>query len=152
MKKFLIIPTYLPSIVTMSYIVQSPTLLFEVNDNYQKQSFRNRTYINTANGKLGLTIPIKHNKTSGHKKTHEAAIENNFLWQRQHWRSIQIAYRYSPFFEFYENDMDILFTKTYTSLLEFNITGVEILLEMLNIEKTFEKTVAYEKEPNDVYD
>ena len=31
---------------------------------YQKQSFRNRAEIYGANGKLKLTIPIKHSKGS----------------------------------------------------------------------------------------
>ena len=44
-------PTYFPSIAQMVAIVQSEGLVFEVFDNYQKQTYRNRTYIAHANGK-----------------------------------------------------------------------------------------------------
>jgi hypothetical protein len=128
----------------MAAIVQTQELILEIQDNYQKQSYRNRTYINTANGRLGLTIPVKHKKSIGHKKTINALIENNFLWQRQHWRSIQIAYRSSPFFEYYEDELAILYTKEYKDLQQFNIFAIELLLEMLGLDKKFKLSKTYE--------
>ena len=56
-------PTYFPDIVTTAAMLQAEQLIIEVCDNYQKQSYRNRMYIATANGKLLLNIPIKHTKT-----------------------------------------------------------------------------------------
>ncbi|WP_031425360.1 WbqC family protein [Flavimarina sp. Hel_I_48] len=147
MKNILIIPTYLPSITTMAHIAQADQVVFELKDNYQKQSYRNRTYINTANGSLGLTIPIRHNQASGHKKTSDALIENNFLWQRQHWRSIQIAYRSSPFFEFYEDDLAPLYTTGQKFLQEFNLKSIKLLLNMMEISKNIEFTTSYEQNP-----
>ncbi|HEA30356.1 MAG TPA: hypothetical protein ENH91_10235 [Leeuwenhoekiella sp.] len=147
MEKALIIPTYLPTITTMAVLIRAHHVVVEIQDNYQKQSYRNRTYINTANGRLGLTIPVKHNHNTVRKKTADALIENNFLWQRQHWRSIQIAYRSSPFFEFYEDDLTELYHTEYEQLLDFNLKGIQLLFEMLNISKEFEMTTAYEKKP-----
>lgn len=144
LKQALIIPTYLPTITTMAAMVQSQQLILEIKDNYQKQSYRNRTYINTANGRLGLTIPVKHSKSTAHKKTANALIENNFLWQRQHWRSIQIAYRSSPFFEYYEDELAVLYTKEYRELQQFNLFAIELLLEMLGVDKAFDLTKTYE--------
>ena len=124
-------PTYFPDILTTAALVQSEKTLLEVCDNYQKQSYRNRMYIGTANGKLLLNIPVKHMGTGGHKKTADAQIENNFLWQRQHWRSLVIAYRTSPFFEFYEDELYPIFHTTYDSLLELNKDTITTIFEML---------------------
>jgi len=142
-------PTYFPDIVTTAAMLQAEQLTIEVCDNYQKQSFRNRMYIATANGKLLLNIPIKHTKTEGHKKTAEAQIENNFLWQRQHWRSIVIAYRTSPFFEFYEDDLYPIFHMEYQSLLELNKATMDCIFEMLDVDIEYTETEVYQAEYSD---
>ena len=54
----------------------------------------------TANGKQLLTIPVKHQTKESRKKTKDTLVENDFHWQDQHFKSLQIAYRTSPFFEF----------------------------------------------------
>ena len=51
-------PTYFPNIVHFVSMVKSDSVCFEVCDNYQKQSYRNRTEIYGANGKLALTVPV----------------------------------------------------------------------------------------------
>ena len=145
-------PTYFPDIITSAALVQATEVRLEVCDNYQKQSYRNRMYISTSNGTLLLNIPIKHTKTEGHKKTADALIENNFLWQRQHWRSIVIAYRTSPFFEFYEDDLYSIFHTPYEKLLELNKASIACILEMLDIEIDFTTTAAYKKEYSDQTD
>ena len=152
MKSILIHPAYLPNIITVAEIIQSDKVVFETHDNYQKQSFRNRTYIATSNGPLLLNIPVRHNKIAGeHKKTSEAFIENSFLWQRQHWRSIQIAYRTSPFFEFYEDDFEGLFNEKYEKLMDFNLASINAVLEALQaeIEQTNSKAYEIESEISD---
>ena len=55
-------PAYLPSIRYMAWIVAKKEVTFVLTNQYQKQTYRNRTEIYGANGKLKLTIPISHNK------------------------------------------------------------------------------------------
>ncbi|MEM8847226.1 MAG: WbqC family protein, partial [Bacteroidota bacterium] len=52
-------PTYFPSIVTFAVIVQKG-ILWEAFDNFQKQTYRNRCYICTDQGRHMMNIPIKH--------------------------------------------------------------------------------------------
>ena len=99
----LFIPTYFAPISQYAAIYQSDSITFEIEDNYQKQTYRNRCYIYGANGKLALNIPVKHLTKEGRKKTKDTFIENDFPWQQQHFKSLQSAYRSSPFFEFFEN-------------------------------------------------
>lgn len=144
--KILLHPTYFSDILTAAFLAQSDQIVFEVCDNYQKQSYRNRMYIGTANGKLLLNIPVKHTGTGGHKKTADALIESSFLWQRQHWRSLVIAYRTSPFFEFYEDDLYPLFHSEYNSLMEFNQATLACVCEILDITPQIETTSEYLKD------
>ncbi|MAZ29386.1 MAG: hypothetical protein CL868_20225 [Cytophagaceae bacterium] len=147
MKEILIQPCYFSDILSYACIAQSEKIILETCDNYQKQTYRNRCIIGTANGTLSLTIPVKHVGGDGHKKTAEALIENNFAWQKEHWRSIQIAYRTSPFFEFYEDDIRFLYEDKFENLLHFNKETLRVVLDILQAEKEIEYTQSYVLEP-----
>lgn len=123
-------------------------ITFEFSDNFQKQSYRNRCYIYNGNGKQLLSVPVKHLRKEGRKKTKDTVIENNFPWQDQHFKSIQTAYRTSPYFEFYEDDIAPIFEKPYKYLHDLNIDTFLFVAEALQIDKEFNKTEAYN--PNQV--
>ncbi len=152
MKSILVHPTYFPTIAQMVAIVQSNKVVFETADNYQKQTYRNRTYIAHTNGRLLLNIPIKHSKVGKRQKTNEVEIENNFPWQSQHWKSLQTAYRTSPYFEFYEDDLKPLFEQPASTLLNHNLKTFTVICELLEIQPDIEKTKNYEVEPKEVID
>lgn len=131
----------------MAAIAQCEKVIFEVEDNYQKQTYRNRAYIAHSNGELLLNIPIKHNKNGERQKTKDVVVENNFPWQELHWKSLQSAYRTSPFFEYYEDDFKPLFTETVCNLMEHNLRIAEVLCELIGIEVEISKTSSYEVSP-----
>ena len=126
---------------------QASKIVFEVEDNYQKQTYRNRAYIGHSNGKLLLNIPITHQKEKVHQKTKEVVPENEFPWLVQHWKSLQSAYRTSPYFEFYEDDLAYLFSKPVTNLQAFNLQINEALFELIGIDIPTKKSVEYFKTP-----
>lgn len=147
MKSILIYPTYFPSIAQMVAVAQADSIVFEIEDNYQKQTYRNRTHIAHANGKLILNIPIRHDKNGNRQKTKDVQIENDFPWQSHHWKSLESAYRTSPFFEFYEHELKPLFTKPVTNILQLNLSIFELLCELIGLEITVEITSEYVKDP-----
>ena len=53
----LIEPTYFPPISHWKFI-KSKDLSWSINSRYNKQTLTNRTYIDSANGELMLTVPI----------------------------------------------------------------------------------------------
>ncbi|MDE0535861.1 WbqC family protein [Tenacibaculum sp. L6] len=144
----LFIPTYFAPISQYAAIYQAESVTFELEDNYQKQTYRNRCYIYGANGKLALNIPVKHNATKGRKKTKDTLVENDFPWQQQHYKSLQSAYRSSPFFEFFEEDLLKIFNKKYTFLQDLNIDTHLFVTDALQMEQNFAKTSSYELTPN----
>ncbi|NJW55298.1 WbqC family protein, partial [Salinimicrobium sp. CDJ15-91] len=110
-------------------LVKAKEVVFENEDNYQKQTYRNRMYIYGANGKLSLNVPIKHTgNKSNHQKYRDVRIENDFPWQKQHWRSLETVYRTSPFFEFYEDDFRPVYDQKFEFLIDFNYKCLELAL------------------------
>ncbi len=138
---------YFGSVAQYIAIAKSDGTVFENEDNYQKQTYRNRTYIYGANGKLLLTIPIKHMGKEGRQLYKDVQIENDFAWQTLHWKSLETAYRTSPFFEYYEDELAHLFEKKKTFLLDFNYECMQVMYDCLQIESGFAKTVEYIKTP-----
>jgi len=147
----LILPTYFPSISHFAVIAQSETITFEIEDNFQKQTNRNRTYIYSPNGIQLLNIPVKHSKAT-HQKTKDVLIENEFDWQKQHFKSLEAAYRSSPFFEYFEDDIAPIFEKKHQFLMDLNFEVLDIVTKCLRMKLEFGKTTEYFHEVNDFTD
>jgi len=98
------------------------------------------------------TIPIKHIGDKGRQLYKDVRIENDFPWQLQHWKSMESAYRTSPFFEYYEDDIAPLFEKRKEFLLDFNYECFETICDCLQLEIPLTKTSSYQKEPADLRD
>lgn len=140
--KILIYPTYFPSISHYVAMLQASTITFEVEDNFQKQTNRNRMYIYSPNGLQMLNIPIKHSKEA-HQKYKNIRIENDFGWQKNHFKSLEAAYRTSPFFEYFEDDFRPIFEKKHEFLLDLNFEIFELVNSALGVQLPFEKTTEY---------
>jgi hypothetical protein len=135
-------PTYFPSISHFAALLQSEKITFEVEDNFQKQTNRNRTYIYSPNGIQLLNIPIKHSK-QGHQMTKDIQIDSDFDWQKQHFKSLETAYRSSPFFEFFEDDIHPFFEKKHKFLLDLNLETLDIVSKCLRIKLEYTNTTEY---------
>jgi len=136
------------SLTLWAYLTQVKNVVLEKHDHYQKQTQRNRQYIHGANGKLLLSIPIKHLGKEGHQYYKDVAIDNSFRWQAQHWKSLQTAYRSSPYFEFYEDAIYPLYQKNFTSLYEFNTNLFDILKRLIGLEFDVRFSEKYEPNPH----
>lgn len=144
-------PTYFPSISHFTAMMKADKIIFEVEDNFQKQTNRNRMYIYSPNGLQLLNIPIKHS-SNPHQKFKDTKIEDAFDWQKQHFKSLEAAYRTSPFFEYFEDDIRPLFEKKHDFMMDLNFQAMEIVTECLGMEFNYEKTQEYFHEVNDIQD
>lgn len=139
----LIHSTYFPSISHFVAIYKASNTIFEVEDNFQKQTNRNRMYIYSPNGKQMLNIPVKHSKNDIHQKFKDTRIENDFDWQKQHFKSLEAAYRTSPFFEYFEDDLRPVFENKHIFMMDLNFLIMEIVTECLGVDFSYEKTIEY---------
>jgi hypothetical protein len=136
---------YLPPLEYWVAIVQHNEVLIEAHENYQKQSYRNRCRIMGPNGIQDLNIPIAK---SGQKKTPitEVQIFDDGLWQKNHWKSIETAYNSSPFFLYYSDYFEDLYTQKPATLFEFNKAIMETVIEILELDVKLGITSLFQKE------
>lgn len=133
------------SVTLWAYMAQATHVILETHDHYQKQTQRNRLYIHGANGKLMLSVPVKHLGKEGHQHYKDVEIDNSFLWQGQHWKSLEAAYRSSPYFEFYEDEISLLYQEYYTHLYAFNNANFQVLQNLIGLSFEVSFTQFYEK-------
>lgn len=138
----LIHPTYFPSISHYVAMIKAKMVTLEMEDNFQKQTNRNRMYIYSPNGVQLLNIPVKHS-VDKHQKYKDIRVENNFGWQKNHFKSLEAAYRTSPFFEYFEDDFRPLFEKKHEFLMDLNLETFELVNDALGIQFSIEKTTEY---------
>ena len=116
--------------------------VIEQYDSYQKQTYRNRCVIATANGLQALTVPVDHSPltidhsplTIDHVQCKDLRISDHNQWRRVHWNALQSAYSESPFFEYYADDIRPFFEQKYEFLIDFNESIRQKMCELLDIE------------------
>ncbi|MHA8049993.1 WbqC family protein [Aquirufa sp. ROCK-SH2] len=117
---------YLPSLEYMSLLYSSDSIEFEVEENFIKQSFRNRTLILGANGVESLTVPIIH--LSGKKQQmKDVQIDYSQDWIRRHKGGINAAYGKAPYFEHFEPLISSIFAKKNKFLVDLNIDFLKLI-------------------------
>jgi len=137
-KKVLLSSAYLAPIQYYTKLLFYDEVFIEMHENYPKQTYRNRCKIYGANGELSLSIPVK--KDAVKVKTKDIVIDYDTNWRKLHWKSIESAYRSSPFFEFYQDDLIPFYEKTYKYLVDFNMELQIMILEHLEMEVNIKNT------------
>ena len=153
MESQLLLPAcYLPPISYFHTIQEhNLPLIIEKYEHFQKQSYRTRARIASANGVQDLIVPIQHgNKDRVPMK--DIRISYEFDWQRLHWLSIQTAYRSSAYFEYYEDDFIQFYEAKFDYLVDFNVAQLELLLKSIKLKHAVNFTQEYVAAPADTID
>ena len=121
--------------------------LIQQYDSYQKQTFRNRCIIATANGLQALTVPVDTHPVLGASAAEstkcllkDVRISDHNQWRRIHWNALQSAYSESPFFEYYADDIRPFFEQKYDFLVDFNEAIRQKMCELIDIHPSVEYT------------
>ncbi|MFD0793884.1 WbqC family protein [Mucilaginibacter litoreus] len=143
---------YLPPVEFFSKLnTFKPNIVFEREEHFPKQTYRNRANIYSPDGALSLVVPvIKGSKN--HTKTRDVKISYDFRWQRLHWMSLQACYRRSAYFEYYEDKFAPFYEKQYEYLFDFNRELLELILSFMKIKLDLKFTETYEKSYQDITD
>jgi hypothetical protein len=144
--------TYFGPIHYFSVVSQTRTVIIESEEHYIKQTWRNRCVVLTANGVFSLTIPVIR-VDGNHTKIKDILISYREKWQQVHWRTIVSAYRNTPYFLYYADELESILFSNEERLFDFNLRLTEALLKMLNISVLISITAKYEAiPPGDILD
>ncbi len=143
--KAIISTAYLPPIDYFRVIKRFPEWEIEQFENYQKQSYRSRCHIYSANGLLPLVIPV--DRSDGLSiPVREIRIDNSKEWQKQHWRAIVSAYNSTPYFEYFKDEFEPFYTKRFEYLFDFNTQLLRQIMAIMNINQEVAFTSRFRRE------
>lgn len=133
---------YFPPVQWMQKLHIYNKVYVERNDNFCKQTYRNRCVIATANGVQALTVPIE--RFEGAKcPMRDIRISDHGEWRHLHWNAIVSAYGESPFFDYYADDLRPFFERKWKYLFDFNMEIVDKLCELLDVRPNISLTDSY---------
>jgi hypothetical protein len=149
--KILVSTAYLPPAEYFSLISHADEVLIEREENYLKQSYRNRCYILSAHGLQLLSVPVYLG--SQHKiPLKEIRIDYTKRWQQVHLRAITASYNSSPYFQFYFENIEKIISKRTSFLIDLNRELTESVLKMLKMKIKLSYTTDFEPVEEAGYD
>ena len=110
--------------------------LFVVYDDVQfdKESWRNRNRIKTAQGWTWLTVPVL---LTGKDKplVKDVLIDKKRNWSRKHLQTIQQNYSKAPFFKKYFGSFEDIYTQPWEYLIDLDMALIRLIMSQLGLER-----------------
>lgn len=131
-------------------ILSCQKITFENFESWQKQSYRNRMYIDGPNDKLMLNIPIEHK--GGKQFYRDIKISYKDNWVNKHWQALKTSYNGSPFFEILGPDILNVLLKKPEYLFELNLELNQLVFQWLNIKIEIDHSQEWKLNPSPLID
>jgi hypothetical protein len=142
MPELLLSTAYLAPVQYYAKLMQFGKETLEVHENYSKQTYRNRCNIYGPNGIQTLSIPVS--KSANNKmNVKEVEIDYSTKWQKIHFRAIESAYRNSPFYDYFIDDLASFYQNKFRFLFDFNIEIQKTITKILGLKVEISFTEKY---------
>lgn len=139
MKRLVIMqPSYLPWLGYFDLLLQSDLFLIYDNVQFDKDGWRNRNKIKSANGPQWLTVPVL---TKGQNKPLNSDIQVNGKenWQTKHLKTLQMCYSKAPHFKEVFPLIETVLQQRWNLLLDVNLAFLKTFCEFLDIATPMQK-------------
>ena len=142
--KVLLSTAYFPPITYMSVLAKNKEVTIETQENFQKQTYRNRTKILSANGPMNLVVPVIKGRSAKKTLITEIKIDYTTDWQTNHIRSIKAAYASSPFFDFYFDQIENVIMHKHIYLFDLNFDILHTVMNITGLNTEIRKSTLFE--------
>ncbi len=133
---------YLPPAEYFARMADAGASFIEKEENYLKQSYRNRCYLLSASGIQTLTVPVYLG--SLHKTpVKDIRIDYSKRWQQVHLGALVSGYGSSPFFLYYYETLEKVILGNHEFLLDLNMELLRAILRMIKVETSISYTASF---------
>ncbi len=140
--RILISSAYLPPAEYFSLIADAEEVLVEKEENYLKQSYRNRCYIISAHGIQLLSVPVFEGSRRN-TPIRDIRIDYSKRWQQVHLGALSASYSASPYFVFYFEAIEQIILKNYNFLLDLNMELAGLICSIMKTGKKLNYTTSF---------
>jgi WbqC-like protein family len=135
---------YFPSVILYKKLNNFSNIVFEQYEYYQKMTFRNRCRVAGAEGSIDLSIPLEKGRDQ-RSPIKDVRIANSRKWQAEHWKTLLSCYSRSPWFEFYRDELEGLYRRPVSFLMDWNLACFEWSIHVLELPLKIGFTEAWQK-------
>lgn len=124
--------SYFPNLEYCFHLLKNETIIISTHEIFQRQTLRNRCVIVNANGLQNLSIPV--GRESGQTTlTKDIQISYAEDWVKNHLRSIESAYRRTPYYEYYIDRIVEILKKKHVNLTELNFEILQFVIDKIGL-------------------
>ena len=142
---------YFPPIEYFALLAKYSSVYVEACENYQKQSWRNRCRILTANGPENLRFPVKHVGGTFSLPIREIEVDYSTPWVEKTERCIETAYRSSAFFDYYRDELFAILDEHPRTLWELDLRIIRFFLQKTGLRTELVPTQSFAAERVDIH-
>ena len=117
----------------------------EACEHFQKQTYRNRCRILTANGLENLQVPVVHGDNLYRTPIREVRVDYSTPWIPKMERTVASAYESSAYFFHYRDDFFSLLEKAPETLWELDLSLIRFFLSKTGLSVDLHPTGTYER-------
>ncbi|MDE6112941.1 MAG: WbqC family protein [Bacteroidales bacterium] len=111
-----------------------PVLRLCRDEYYRKQTYRNRAVILNAQGEQRLSVPVSCPRGL-YTKVEDVRVCYDKDWRRDHWRSLCTAYNNSPYFLYYQDELEAVLMQTrYERLWDLNLRLIAFFIKAFGLD------------------
>jgi hypothetical protein len=127
-------PGYLPWLGFFDQMRRCDVFVYYDDAQFDKNGWRNRNRIQTAQGPLWLTVPVLQSGRMGQRLC-EVEIEHTQPWGAKHLRAIQQSYAKAPYLSAYFPGLEALLKRDWRLLVDLDLAAVELMCRWFGLER-----------------
>lgn len=134
---------YFPPVEYFALLAKYSVVYMEACENYQKQSWRNRCRILTANGPESLNVPVVHENGTFELPIRQIRVDYSTPWVLRTERTIESAYSSSPFFIYYKDEIFGILDSHPVTLWELDMALIRFFCAKIGIAPEIRETKTF---------
>lgn len=112
---------------------ENPIIVNE--QSFPKQTFRNHLDYGTFQGVKSFSVPLIKESRNGDFQN--VRIDYSTNWDKQFFNALKTSYNKSPFFEYYDYQIEAILKEKHCNLWDLNIAFLNLILKALRISKPY---------------
>jgi hypothetical protein len=128
-------PHYLPWLGYLDKMARADVFVVMDDLQYEAQNFQNRNRLKLNGGAGWMTVPLERGAQSDRicdKRINNGGSAREH-WQRKTWASIKIHYGKAPHFSTYADELEEVYTRPWSRLVELDLHMLELARRWLGI-------------------
>lgn len=128
-------PHYMPWLGYLDKVAKADVFVVMDDLQFEPQNYQNRQRLKLADGPGWLTVPLAHGAQNERICDKQIAPSENPKqhWQHRHWKTLQLSYGGTAYFDEYAPALREVYARRWTSLLELDLHMFVLALRWFDI-------------------